>query len=199
MIAFLMKHPFLRHAAMILVAVAFIIGAFLTGKFTETIHQQKVDTHYVKALITQSSELTSAKFSYTGMTEYTDSGVAVLNKSNFIMVYEATARAGIDVEKVEVKVNDAAKTVSLTIPKAEIQDVNVDTTTIKYFDEGFAIANFNQKQDNNKAIAMAKEDAKEEITTSGVLEMADQQSEALIKGILQPAIPDDYTFKVTKK
>ena len=199
MIAFLMKHPFLRHAAMILVAVVFIIGAFLTGKFTETIHQQKVDTHYVKALITQSSELTSAKFNYTGMTEYTDSGVAVLNKSNFIMVYEATARAGIDVEKVEVKVNDATKTVSLTIPKAEIQDVNVDTTTIKYFDEGFAIANFNQKQDNNKAIAMAKEDAKEEITTSGVLEMADQQSEALIKGILQPAIPDDYTFKVTKK
>lgn len=180
----------------LVVAVAF--GGVTVGKWMEQSRQASVDTEYVKALITKSSELTAAKFNYTGMTEYEDSGIAVLSKSNFIMVYKATARAGIDVQKVKVQVDDAKKTVFLTIPKAEIQDVNVDTSSIQYFDEGFALANTNQKEDSNEAIDMAKEDAKEEIKTSGVLEMADTQSEALIKGILQGAVPSDYKFKVTK-
>ena len=94
---------------------------------------------------------------------------------------------------------DNSRTVFLTIPKATVQDVNVDTSSISYFDEGFAIANLDQKQDSNKAIDMAKKDAMEEVSTSGVLEMADTQSEALIKGILQPAIPSDYTFEITKQ
>lgn len=182
-------------------AILIVVGTFggmTVGKWIEQRRQATVDTEYVKALITKSSELTAAKFNYTGMTEYEDSGIAVLSKSNFIMVYKATARAGIDVQKVKVKVDDAKKTVLLTIPRAEIQDVKVDTSSIQYFDEGFALANTNQKEDSNEAINMAEKDAREEIKTSGVLEMADTQSEALIKGILQGAVPSDYEFKVTK-
>lgn len=195
----LKKHAMLRHALFTIILLAVVGGAFCLGSFTQRIGQASVDTDYVKTLITKSSELTAAKYTFTGITKYQDEGVPVLNQSNFVMVYEATARAGIDVEQVEVRVDDGSKTVFLTIPKATVQDVNVDTSSISYFDEGFAIANLDQKQDSNKAIDMAKEDALEEVSTSGVLEMADTQSEALIKGILQPAIPSDYTFKVTKK
>lgn len=195
----LKKHAMLRHALFTVLLLAVVGGAFWLGSFTQRIGQASVGTDYVKTLITKSSELTAAKYTFTGITKYQDEGVPVLNQSNFVMVYEATARAGIDVEQVEVKVDDDSKTVFLAIPKATVQDVNVDTSSISYFDEGFAIANLDQKQDGNKAIDMAKEDALEEVSTSGVLEMADTQSEALIKGILQPAIPSDYTFKVTKK
>lgn len=195
----LKKHAMLRHALFTIILLATVAGAFWLGSFTQRIGQASVDTDYVKTLITKSSELTAAKYTFTGITKYQDEGVPVLNQSNFVMVYEATARAGIDVEQVEVRVDDGSKTVFLTIPKATVQDVNVDTSSISYFDEGFAIANLDQKQDSNKAIDMAKEDALEEVSTSGVLEMADTQSEALIKGILQPAIPSDYTFKVMKK
>lgn len=198
MLKLLKKCPPLRYALMTVVLIALVVGAFKIGAFTAHIKQSKVDTNYVNALITKSSELTSAKFNYTGMTKYQDSGVPVVSKSNFIMVYKATARAGVDVDKVKVRVDDMRKIVHLTIPPAEVQDVNVDTSSIEYFDEGFAVANLNQKEDGNQAIALAKDDAREEIKTSGVLEMADAQSESLIEGILRPAIPDDYTFQVTR-
>lgn len=195
----LSKSPLLRHILLTIFVLAMMAAAFCLGSAKERIGQAKVDTDYVKTLITRSSDLTAAKYTFTGITEYQDAGIPVLNQSDFIMVYKATARAGIDVEQVKVKVDDNSRTVFLTIPKATVQDVNVDTSSISYFDEGFAIANLDQKQDSNKAIDMAKKDAMEEVSTSGVLEMADTQSEALIKGILQPAIPSDYTFEITKQ
>ena len=57
----------------------------------------------------------------------------------------------------------------------------------------------NEKEDNNKAIALAEEAAKEEIKNIGVLEMADGQAETLIKGILEDAVPKNYDFEVIRK
>lgn len=197
-LGFIRRHTKLTVVLATFIAVGLLVLGVGVGKLVERGNQARVDTHYVDALLTKASELTSAKFNYTGMTRYEDEGVPVINKASFIMVYKATARAGIDMDKVGVQVDDAAKTVTLSIPKAEVLDVNVDSSSIEYFDEGFAIANLDQKEDSNRAIALAKKDAMTEARTSGVLEMADTQSELLIKGILQPAVPDDYTFKVTK-
>ena len=158
--------------------------------------EEKVDTAYMVTLLAESSELTTAKLHYTGMSEFEDTGVAFINKSNFIMVYEATARIGVDVEQVTVRADDANKTIHVSIPKATVQEVNVDTSTIKYFDEKFALFNFDQKEDSNTAIALVEEKALEEIEGMGVLEMADTQAASLIKGILANAIPEGYTIEV---
>ncbi|MBS4980454.1 MAG: DUF4230 domain-containing protein [Lachnospiraceae bacterium] len=58
--------------------------------------KEKVDSEYIVTLLEKSSELTTAKLHYTGMSEYKDTGVPILNRADFIMVYEATARIGID-------------------------------------------------------------------------------------------------------
>ena len=57
------------------------------------------------------------------MTEYTDTGVAVLNRGDFIMVYEATARIGIDFDKKA----DANKAIALAeeSAKQEIMQMGV--------------------------------------------------------------------------
>ena len=103
---------------------------------------------------------------------------------------------GIDLEKVKPEVDDANKTVWLTIPKAEIQDVKIDTSTIKYYDSGFALFNVDEKEDGNRALELAEKDAKEELGKMGVLESADEQALTLIKGLLQNIVPTDYEFKV---
>ena len=158
-----------------------------------------MDTEYIDAMLEKSSELITAKFNYTGMSEYEDTGIPIINKSDFVMVYKATARAGIDIKKVDVKIDNYKKIIYLTIPKAEVLDVKVDISSIKYFDEKFALLNINEKEDNNKAIALAEEAAKEEIKNIGVLEMADGQAETLIKGILEDAVPKNYDFEVIRK
>lgn len=177
---------------LIIFAVLGIKSVFYNGKAS-------VDSEYISGLLTKQSELTTAELNYTGMSEYKDTGIKFINRSDFIMVYHATARAGIDMEQVEVDVDNGSKTVKLIIPKAQVLDVKVDTDTIKYFDEGFALLNWDEKEDGNEALALAEKDAKKEVAQMGILEIADSQAETLIKGLLEEAVPDDYEFKIEFK
>lgn len=161
--------------------------------------KQSVDTRYMVTLLTKSSELTTAKLNYTGMTKFTDSGVAFVNKSDFIMVYNATARIGIDLENVNVYADDSKQIVYVEIPAVQVQEVKVDANSIQYFDTKFSLFNIDQKEDGNKAIALAEEKAALEIQNMGVLQMAQDQSATLIKGILANAIPDGYTIEIKQK
>lgn len=177
-----------------IIAIAVIVGVvLLIVVFNKN---DKVDTTYILTQLEKASELTTAKLNFTGMTEYKDDGLVVLNKSNFKMVYKATARAGIDVKEVKIDVDDFNKVVWLTIPKAKILDVKVDMESIKYFDEKFSLFNFNSKDDANKANAQVEKGAIEELENMGILEMANNQAEALIKGLIQDSVPKNYEIKV---
>ena len=161
-------------------------------------NDDKVDTTYLIATLEKASELTTAKINYKGITRYESSGIAIINKTGFVMEYQATARTGIDVNEVEIKANDITKEVIVTIPRAKILDVKVAADSIKYYDEKFSIFNIDKKEEANKAQAQAEKIAKEEIQKMGVLELADNQSETLIKGLIQELIPDEYklVFKI---
>jgi hypothetical protein len=111
------------------------------------------------------------------------------------MVYTATVRAGINIDEVKIESNNIDK-IYITIPDAQIQEAKVDPSSIKYFDEKFALFNVNGKEDSNKAIVLAEGAAIEEAANTGILELANSQSETLIKGILANAIPDGYIIEI---
>jgi len=158
--------------------------------------EAKVDTTYLIGQIKKSSELTTSKLNYKGITEFEDVGISILNKSNFLMVYHADARFGIDLEEVEVTANDTLKKVTIKIPKAKILDVKVDQKNIKYYDKKFSLFNFDSLEDANKAVAKAETEAMKDIAKLGVLEMADNQAETLIRGLVEPLVPDEYEIVV---
>ena len=157
-----------------------------------------VDTAYLTELLTRSSELTTAKLTIKGLSEYHDEGIYLFNKSDFTLYYTTTIKAGINLENVKITTDSIKKKIYITIPKAEIFEAKVDTNDIKIFGSGFAIFNTNEKEDMAKAISLAEEDAKEYAKTTGILELANDQSEALIKGLLTNAIPSGYTIEVIK-
>ena len=158
--------------------------------------EEKITGEYLGTKLYKVGELTTVKLNYTGFLQYHDKGIPIFNRSDFLMTYEANARVGIDLEKVKPEVDEANKTVWLTIPKAEIQDVKIDTSTIKYYVSGFALFNVDEKEDGNRALELAEKDAREELGKMGVLESADEQALTLIKGLLQNTVPTDYEFKV---
>jgi len=188
------KKMSLKAKIITVVSTLAVIAIIITIPFISN-SSAEVDTIYLGTVLQKAGELTTAKLTYTGLTEYTDEGIDIINKQNFTMVYSATARFGIDVTKVKITANDALKKIYVEIPASEVQDVNVDTSSIKYYNTQFSIFNPDQKEDNNKAIALAKEEAKKEAVNMGILEMADRQAEDLIKGILADAIPDGYTIE----
>ena len=50
--------------------------------------------------------------------------------------------------------------------------------------------------DLGKALSLAEKDAMEYAKSTGILDLENQQSETLIKGILANAIPNGYTMEV---
>lgn len=179
----------------LVVVVVVIVGGtiYLTRNKTS-----EVDTTYLGAKLEKASELTTTKLTYDGFTKYTDTGVKVINRSDFLMVYTATARAGIDVKEIIIESNKISKTIKVTLPKAKILEVKVDPSTIKYYDTKLALFNFDSREDANDAQALAEQEAKKELEKMGILDSANEQAEVLIRGLLQESIPSDYELKFTK-
>ena len=179
----------------ILILIILCIVAFCIFGITK---KPSVDTVFLTNILTKSSELTTAKLKITGLSEYHDEGVYIFNKSDFTMCFKATIRAGINLENVKIDSDPAQKKIYITIPDAEIFEAKVDSNDIKFYGTGFSLFNANEKEDFAKALSLAEEDAKKEAANTGLLELANTQSEALIKGILANAIPDGYTIEVRK-
>lgn len=180
--------------------VGFIIGSVLylgKDKIIELIHPDNpgVTNEIVKQTLEKSSELTAGKLRLTGILNYDDKGIPVLTNGKFKMKYEAEVRAGIDVSKIKIdNVDNDNKVITVSVPKAEILGAEVDPASLEFFDKSFTILDLNKEEDVAKAQTEAKKDIIEKASQSGLLELADMQSEDLITGILSTGFPD-YTIK----
>ena len=148
----------------------------------------------IEGKLQAANELISAKVNFRGLARYSDEGIPVLTKGDFVMVYTATVKAGIDVKNVGVCVDNTHKTVYFYIPKSEILDVKVNSDSIEFFDESFTLFNADEKADMAKALQYAEEIAAEDATETGILDLANEQSQTLIKGILEGSVKD-YEMK----
>lgn len=181
----------------IIIGVIIILGIILFAIFGVN-RKPKVDTVFLKQILTKSSELTTAKLTITGLSDYHDEGVYIFNRADFTMCFTSVIRAGINLENVIIDSDPIQKKIFITIPDAEIIDVKVDPNNIKFYGTGFALFNVNEKEDLAKALSLAEQDARKEASNTGILDLANQQSEILVKGILANAIPKGYTMEVKK-
>lgn len=194
------KLKILKKAKLIMVGIVVlaIVAVLIYIRFFMYNDTPTLSADYVTAKLTEASELTTAKLVYTGVADYSDDGIPVLTKADFTMVYEATVRAGIDVEKIQTEVDDENRIVWLSVPSAEVLDVKVHSDTIRYFNESITLFNPNEKEDSDKAQALAEQDAQAHAGEMGILELANQQAETLVKGILEGCVLD-YEIKFKKQ
>ena len=142
----------------------------------------------ITAKIEAASDLVTSKVTLKGVAEFSDGGWWFFNKGDFVLVYTSEVKAGIYVKKVDLTVDDGQKIVYIYVPKAEILSVKILPESIKYYNESFALLNFDKKEDANRAQKMAEEVAEKDALGAGVLEAANTQSEILIRGILEEVV-----------
>lgn len=136
------------------------------------------------------SELSTGKAVYHGIAHVYDpkNDERVL----YHVAYDATVKAGIDTDKIKIKIDKEAKKVTVTLPEVQIQDINVDMGTLDYMFESkrsqtesvskdayqAAIADVTKEcKDNEEIKDLAKENAKNVV--KGVLgTLLEQQEEA---------------------
>lgn len=114
--------------AVILAGAAFVIPRLLHSKEDRLTTITKASLEKVLEI----SDLETLDYTYNSITDVMDEdGESV----KYHVAYEGVVTAGIDFEKIDVSVEDDTKTVVVTLPEAEIQNVYVDMGTMEYIFE----------------------------------------------------------------
>ena len=175
---------------LILAVVAGAIIVFVNKCSVNKQEEAKLTNSIIYAQLKASSELTTAKIDFMGIKEYKDGGIPVINQGNFAFSYKATVRAGINLSEVNCEVDNTKKKVIIYIPKAQILDVKIHSDSLKFYNGSFALFNTDEKEDTTKAMQEAEEQSKTDALGTNILDLANKQSETLVKGILENVVKD---------
>lgn len=186
-----------RTLIFLVMVVALVALGYQTGKSRAQEKAPKIDATAISEQISKCSSLTTALLDYRGIVKYTDGEIAFINQKSFSMIYDAHVKAGVDLSQAEVDVS--GNTVTVTLPKAEIQDISVDSDSLKFYDEQFALFNWTNKEDTAKAIEYAKEDALTKAQASDILIQASEQAETAITTLLSPLVAQSSDLKLIFK
>ena len=157
-----------------------------------------VDIAFVSSKLEDAAELTTQKLYYSGLVTVKEGSIPFITQKGFSMTYTAVVTAGIkDLSQAKITVDDAAKTVNVVLPASEILDVNVDESTIAFYDEKRALFNWTDKTDVTDAIQMANSDVTKHTDLMNELK-ADAEAHAIeiVKSLLEGAV-GDYSVAVS--
>ena len=170
--------------ALILGAVCFLGGVLLaqrshSGKTTVT-----SDTLFQQ--LRSVSQLTTVEYHYTNMGKFEKNAdlngwTIPLTKASFILAYDGKITAGVRLDDVQIEVVD--KTITITLPPAQILSHEVDEASIEVYDESNNLFN---------PIKIVMED---KVIDGGLLEEARKKAGEVISQLLTTANPE-YTIQV---
>lgn len=150
--------------------------------------QPKITTAYVSEKIDSVSELTTAELKYNGLVIYSKGDIPFITQKGFSMRYSANIRAGVDVSKIKIDINEDE--VIVNVPNAEIQLIDIEPDSIEFYDERYALFNWTNKEDVVDAISIAEEDTTINANTEELIKRANNQTNTIIKKILTGSIGD---------
>lgn len=179
----------IRTLVIIIAALALIAVGFLSAKLiSKNENKVTVSATSIEERLTKCSSLTTARLDYRGIIKYSDGDIQFINKKSFSMIYDAHIKAGVDLSKASVTVD--GNTIKIAVPDPEIQDITVDSNTLEFYDEQFALFNWTDKSDTAKAIEYAKEDALTKAEATDILTQAKEQAKTVIETLLSPVTSD---------
>ncbi len=176
--------------AMVLGVVVYRVigGGESKAELTNTVVSRQLETM---------QDLTTAREKDYGFEEFSEGKIAHVNQKKFTMFYSYEIRAGVDLSKAKIAVDNESHVISITLPKAELQSVSVDPDSLRFFDEQTSLFNDTEVSDTAAALQDAKKAAANKATKSDLLQEADKQAKKVVQNAYaQIAKTDGYKVKV---
>lgn len=115
--------------------------------------------------------------------------------SKAIMTYGGVIRAGLDFDEIQVTVDDAEKTVTLSMPATRILSNEIDIESCEIYDEQNSIFNRIDISNYNQSLAEMKTKAEEQAITNKILDAAKSNAEVLVRSMFKKTnATDEYTL-----
>ena len=182
-------------ALLIICLVCFFAGRSI-GK---TAGSTEMSAVVLENRLTEISEFASLTYSYTNMAEFENSkdfyGIKVpFTTKSFIITYDGTIKAGVDLDKAEVDVS--GKKITVTLPAAEILSHEIDEDSLEIFDENTSIFNPLKVSDYNTFNKEQKAEMEKKATDKGLLTEAGKKAADAIDDYISQLGSDEYTITV---
>ena len=167
-------------AAIVLV----IIGTLLFSGMSKKEKTKEIITKSTLEKIINVSELSTFEAVYNGIAQ-------VMNKeeptqTDYYVSYEAKVKAGIDLEKVDVSVDNKTKKISVTLPEVQITDRNVNIASLDYI---FENNRANTETVSQEAYKACIEDVTNESTNeTAIYELAKQNAKNIVEALINPFV-----------
>ena len=150
-------------------------------------------------------ELVAVEYLYTNANQYKNQnqvtifqwevGVPFTAKS-FLLSYDGRIKAGVDLSEVQVEVNETARTVTVTLPPAEIVSHEIFEDTFRVFDEKDGIFNRITLENYADFLSVQKEAMERRAESMGLFDSADRNAQSVIRSLLS-SLPGMESYRLT--
>ena len=173
----------------------FLGGRWSAGQSENT----QIDAVVLQNQLTEIRELATVTYAYTNMAQFESSsdfyGVKIpFTTKSFILTYDGTIKAGVDLDGAAVDISGT--TVTVTLPEARILSHEIDEDSVEVFDEKTSIFNPFTVEDFTSFQADQKAAMEERALSRGLLEEARSKAVSSVKQLLAAALPDTYTVEI---
>lgn len=178
----------IRTILVLIVTLAAIIAGLIIALRIITLKKENEEPTLTGTTINQQlancSNLTTAELTYNGLIHFSEGDIPFINQNSFSMIYTATAKAGIDISKADTTVTDTE--IIILLPACEVQEINVDSDSLEFYDERTSIFNRSEKTDVVTALQYAEDDVRAKADLNGLIDRATKQTELIIRGLIEP-------------
>lgn len=193
----LLKQGKLIIFGVILAIVCFAVGFFSGGREEKP---PVLSSITVENQLQQISQLATVRYSYTNMGQFENSnefyGIKLpFTTKSFIVAYDGTITAGVDLTQAKVTVTDQKVTIALPAP--QILSHEVDPNSLEVFDETTSIFNPITIEDYTGFQADQQGVMEDKAIQGGLLTQAKDQAEAAIGGLITPLLQEGQTLEIT--
>lgn len=167
--------------------------------------QPVITSETVSQSVNSLRELVTREYLYTNAGKYENhnevsiSSITVgvpLTRKSFTVVYDGRIKAGIDLSKAQISVNDTLRSVTVTLPASEITSHEIFEDTVLSVDERDALFNRNTIDDYNDFLIRQKAAMEEKVRTTGFLTNADREAREIVRSVLS-LLPGMDTYRLT--
>lgn len=169
-------------------------------KFVEI--EKTISSETIQEGLREMGVLITEEYYFTQVEDYSKTKTLfkfLTSEAGFVYSYDGVVSAGMDFNEIVVKKYDSEKKISVAIPKATIQYVDVDYDSFKKYEEKEAMWNKISLEDYNISMKEFENAAINRAIERGMLERADEGAKAIIENFVKGLADEDYSIEIIVK
>lgn len=150
-------------------------------------------------------ELVTTEYLYTNSGKYENQNqITIIGKDinipftgkRFIVAYDGRIKAGIDIGKAQIDIDEAARAITIALPKSEIISHETFEDTLVVLDETNNVFNPISIENYNEFVSEQKDGMEKKAIERGLLTNADAEAKRMVQSFLSQ-IPGIDTYQLT--